>query len=158
MCVCGWVCGCDCGCVSIAYQNHIRCMPFAICFRCGAVGLDAAQLGKNIVLWLWWQGPLQMELHDVWWCLIVFWMNFIKMLKGFWFEISCYKLLRAVGMFLIKKHKPFRYLFWTFSASWGPILRRPAWRSTRLTLIFLRFGEMSHHRNLQNISKSWYLS
>ena len=34
-----------------------------------------------------------------------------------------------------KTYKRFLYLFWTFSASWGPILRRPAGRSTRLTVI-----------------------
>ena len=104
--MCGWVCGCDCGCVRIAYQNHIRCLLFAMFFplrgitdhrrtHLGAVGLDSAQRGKTLVLWLWWQGPLQMELHDVWWCLYCFYVWFKKGGSETIKQFSCNSLCRC---------------------------------------------------------------
>ena len=41
MCACG--CGCDCGCVSIAYQNHIRRLPFVF-FLCMKGGFESIKL------------------------------------------------------------------------------------------------------------------
>ena len=53
-----------------------------------------------------------------------------------------------------KKHNQMLMLFLSSSASTGPALRRPAWRSTSRTVVFAWFWEMGHQPIMQTISKS----
>ena len=54
----------------------------------------------------------------------------------------------------VQKRKQMLIRFLSSSASTEPALRRPAWRSTRRTLICLWFLEMGHQPRTQHISKS----